>query len=91
MRTINFTLNIPKELTLVNLCTGLVHHASEFESNVTIQVEGSNLSTKIDLKSILGVMSLVYSNGKKVIIEISGEDEDNACECISKYVERLSL
>lgn len=86
MKKVEFTLNIPKELKLVNLCTGLVHHASEFTSNITIQVEDSS---KIDLKSILGTMSLVYANGKKVSIEISGVDEVEAEMCIRKYVERF--
>lgn len=85
MNKIEFTLNIPNESNLVNLCTGMVHHASEFKSNITLSVEGGH---KIDLKSILGVMSLCMSNGKKITIEINGDDEDDedaAYMCLEKY------
>ena len=90
MKTINFKLNVPKELTFINLCTGLVHHASQFTSDITIEIEGSNLHNKVDLKSVLGVTSLVYANGKQVTIEISGDDEEDAYLVVGKYVERLA-
>lgn len=89
MKTIDFVLNIPKETKLVNLCTGMVHHASEFISDITIGVEGSTNNLTIDLKSILGVMSLCMSNGKKIHIEINGPDEDGAFMSINKYVEQF--
>ena len=88
MRKLEFTLNIPKEMTLINLCTGFIHHASEFVSDITIQV---NDSAKIDLKSILGTTSLVYANGKTVTIEINGKDEDLAYMSLERYAERIRL
>ena len=89
MKTLDFILNIPEETKLVNLCTGMVHHASEFTSNITIQIEGSHNNPTIDLKSILGVMSLVYASGKLVHIEINGEDEELAYMCLEKYTSRF--
>jgi len=82
MKKIEFTLNIPNESNLVNLCTGMVHHASEFKSDITLSVDKGH---KIDLKSILGVMSLCMSNGKDIVIEITGSDEDGAYMCLEKY------
>ncbi len=89
MKTLDFILNIPEETKLVNLCTGLVHHASEFTSDITISVEGSSNHLTIDLKSILGVMSLVYASGKLVHIEINGEDEELAFACIDAYTSKF--
>jgi len=82
MKKIEFTLNIPNESNLVNLCTGMVHHASEFISEITLSVNNGH---KIDLKSILGVMSLCMSNGKDIVIEIEGGDEEGAYLCLEKY------
>lgn len=89
MKTIEFDIKIPKELTFVNLCTGLVHHSSEFMSDMTITTDDHQTSP-VDLKSILGVMSLAMSNGKHVIITISGKDEDEAEVVIKSYAEKFS-
>lgn len=82
MKTITFKLNIPKESNLVNMCSGMVHHASEFTSEILLSVDNGN---QIDLKSILGIMSLCMSNGKIITIEIAGKDEEEAFMCIEKY------
>ena len=82
MKKIEFVLNIPSESNLVNLCTGMVHHASEFVSDINLSVDGGH---KIDLKSILGIMSLCMSNGKNITIEINGKDEEDAYLCLEKY------
>lgn len=89
MKTIEFDVKIPKELTFVNLCTGLVHHGSEFISDMTITTN-DHQTNPVDLKSILGIMSLAMSNGKHVIITISGEDEDRAETVIKSYAEKFS-
>lgn len=86
MKKIEFTLNMPKEITLVNMCSGMVHHGSQFESDIFISFDGGN---KVDMKSILGLMSLCMANGRRVVIEIDGKDEDMAYICIEKYVERI--
>ena len=82
MKSITFKLNIPKESNLVNMCTGMVHHASEFTSEILLSVDNGN---QIDLKSILGIMSLCMSNGKIITIDIAGKDEDLAFMCLEKY------
>ena len=89
-KTINFTLQVPKETSFVSLCTGMVHHGSEFKSNISIQVEDGQV---VDLKSILGIMTLCYSNGRKAQITIEGLDEDDvngAYMCLTKYLEAYS-
>ena len=67
MKQITFKLSIPKESNLVNMCAGMVHHASEFTSQILLSVDNGN---QIDLKSILGIMSLCMSNGKIITIDI---------------------
>lgn len=89
MKTIEFDVRIPKELTFVNLCTGLVHHGSEFISDMTITTD-SNQANPVDLKSILGIMSLAVSNGKHITITINGEDEERAYMVIKSYADRFS-
>lgn len=89
-KTINFVLQIPEESSFVSLCTGMVHHGSEFKADITIQVEKSQ---KVDLKSILGIMTLCYANGRHATIEIKGtdaEDVEAAYMCLNKYVETYS-
>ena len=87
---INFTLQVPKESSFVSLCTGMVHHGSEFKANITIQVEDGQI---VDLKSILGIMTLCYSNGRSARIVIEGTDADDvegAYMCLTKYLDTYS-
>jgi len=64
------------------LAQKVVQVASEFESDITLKYMGK----EVDLKSILGIMSLAVLEGAKVEIEASGVDAE---EAISKIKEML--
>lgn len=56
--------------------SALVGAVSKFKSDITIEHNGK----KVNLKSILGVMSLGVPSGSVVTIAADGEDENEAIE-----------
>ncbi|MGN0395265.1 MAG: HPr family phosphocarrier protein [Coprococcus sp.] len=60
----------------------LVQIASKYESKVHL-VTGDK---RINAKSIMGMMSMNFSNGEKITIAAEGEDEVEAVEEISNYL-----
>ena len=58
----------------------LVQEASKYESNIYFEVEDK----RINAKSIMGMMSLGFSNGDELIIEAEGSDEEAAVAEIAK-------
>ena len=73
------------EAERVKFTAHLVSLASRYVSNITIMDARNN----IDLKSIMGMMTIVISSGKTFNIEIDGDDEDVAAESILEFfVER---
>ncbi|MGH2317922.1 phosphocarrier protein HPr [Planococcus sp. SE5232] len=56
--------------------SALVGAVSKFKSDITIEHKGK----KVNLKSILGVMSLGVPSGSVVTIAADGEDENEAIE-----------
>jgi phosphocarrier protein HPr len=56
--------------------SALVGAVSKFKSEITIEHKGK----KVNLKSILGVMSLGVPSGSVVTIAADGEDENEAIE-----------
>ncbi len=69
---------------------GIVHRAGEFISDITLKSKSTNGETVVDLKSILGVISLHASEGKELSITITGKDEDEAYISLKAYVEKIS-
>lgn len=61
----------------------LIHNAERFPCELSM-VKGLQ---KVDLKSILGVMSLAVSQGDTVIIRADGQGESEAVEEISRLIE----
>lgn len=62
--------------------SGLVQVASKFTSDIFMEYEGK----KVNLKSILGVMSLGVGQGASFAISIAGADEKAALEEIEGYL-----
>ena len=60
----------------------LVQIASRYESRVNI-LSGSK---KVNAKSIMGMMSLGFTNGSDVSVEADGADEETALSEITKYI-----
>lgn len=61
----------------------LVKKAAEFPCTVTIGKDGKD----VDLKRILGVMSLGVKCGQEVTIKCDGEQEDEAIAAIGSFLE----
>lgn len=74
MKTIDFKVKLTSELSSVKFCTNLVREASNFVSDITLNVGDKS----VDLKSILGLMSLCLYDGREASISINGEDEVKA-------------
>jgi len=85
MREIQVVVPAAAEAERVKFTAHLVSLASRYISDITIMDERNN----IDLKSIMGMMTIVISSGKTFNIEINGDDEDIAAESILDFfVER---
>ncbi|MEC3839875.1 HPr family phosphocarrier protein [Bacillus amyloliquefaciens] len=80
-----------QEKVEVRLKTGLqarpaalfVQEANRFTSDVFLEKNGK----KVNAKSIMGLMSLAVSTGTEVILIAEGEDEKEALEKLSAYVQ----
>ncbi len=60
----------------------IVQKASEFEADMTLRYENK----EVDLKSILGIMSLAVLEGAKIEIEAKGADAKEAIEALQKMI-----
>jgi phosphocarrier protein len=60
-----------------------VNLANRFSSLVTIVKDGS----EIDGKSILGILTLAATQGSRIELKISGEDEDAACGALVALID----
>ncbi len=58
----------------------IVQEASKYESSVYLESDNK----KVNVKSIMGMMSLVLKNGSKVTLIAEGPDEDAAVFNIAK-------
>lgn len=67
--------------------SALVGSLSKFQSDITMEFNGK----KVNLKSILGVMSLGVSSGSTVTIAADGEDEEQAIAQITEVMNKEGL
>lgn len=67
--------------------TNLVGEANRFNSNLFIKLG----DREVNLKSIMGVMSLGINNGSIVSVTADGEDAEAALEAISNIIYQLKL
>ncbi len=67
--------------------TILVQTATRFESDVELEYNNK----KVNLKSIMGVMSLGVGKGAEVTIYTDGEDEAEALEKITEALKQEGL
>ena len=67
--------------------TTLVNLANTFKSDITVTYNG----VTVDLKSIMGVLSLGVKRGSIVLIRIIGEDELEAMNQITKKISDFNL
>ncbi|MBQ8317111.1 MAG: HPr family phosphocarrier protein [Lachnospiraceae bacterium] len=76
------TVNLPADSEARPVAV-LVQLASKYESKIHILVQNK----RINAKSIMGMMSLDFSQGDKLVIEAEGADAEAAVEEIANYVE----
>ena len=67
--------------------TLIVGVANKFESDITMTYDGIT----IDLKSIMGVLSLGIKRGSLITVRTSGPDELEAMEAITKQINEFNL
>lgn len=67
--------------------TILVQTATKFESDIELEYN----SKKVNLKSIMGVMSLGVGRGAEITIYADGKDEAEALEAISETLSNEGL
>lgn len=67
--------------------TALVSKANQFRSDISITYD----DVKVDLKSIMGVLSLGAERGSLVVIEAKGADEVKAMEAITEHIRQMNL
>jgi phosphotransferase system HPr (HPr) family protein len=60
----------------------LVQTASRYASNLHLQLENKS----INLKSIMGVISIGALGGNDVVITADGNDENEACDAIVEFL-----
>lgn len=61
-----------------------VQEANRFASDIFIEKETKH----INAKSIMGVMSLAISSGETITLSVDGEDEANAMETLTTFLQR---
>ena len=67
--------------------TLLVQTASKFSSEINLEYKGKS----VNLKSIMGVMSLGVGQGSDVTITAEGEDEEEAIKAIEETMKKEGL
>lgn len=60
----------------------IVQKASEYEADMLLKYEGK----EVDLKSILGIMSLAVLDGAKIEIEARGNDAEEAIAALKEMI-----
>ena len=61
----------------------LVQKANQFSSQIYME-SGDNKS--VNVKSIMGMMSMALLNGEEVVIDAEGEDEEAATAAIEEFL-----
>ncbi len=67
--------------------TLLVQSASKFNSDINLEYNGKS----VNLKSIMGVMSLGVGQGSDVVITAEGDDEEEAIQTIADTMKNEGL
>jgi phosphotransferase system HPr (HPr) family protein len=59
-----------------------VQLASQFHSNIYVEMQ----EKRVNAKSIMGMMSLGVLEGEEITLKAEGEDEEEACLKLEKYL-----
>jgi len=66
--------------------TNLVQLANQFQSELNLVFNG----VTVDLKSIMGVLSLGVTRGSLITVRADGEDANDALKKISLFIQELN-
>ena len=61
----------------------LVKEANRFQAKVTVEIAGK----EADAKRIFAVMGLGVKSGQEIVLRVDGEDEEEALQSISEFLE----
>ena len=61
----------------------LVQKANQFSSQIYME---SGYNKRVNVKSIMGMMSMALLNGEEVVIDAEGEDEEAATAAIEEFL-----
>ena len=61
----------------------LVQKANQFSSRIYMESEGNK---RVNVKSIMGMMSMALLNGEEVVIDAEGEDAQDAVAAIEEFL-----
>ena len=61
----------------------LVQKANQFSSQIYMESEGNK---RVNVKSIMGIMSMALLNGEEVVIDAEGEDAQDAVAAIEEFL-----
>ena len=75
------TIALPEEQQAMAVAV-TVQKANKYESRIYIECRG----TKVNAKSIMGMMSLGLDNGEKLVVSAEGPDEEAAVEHIERFL-----
>ncbi|ANC78072.1 MAG: phosphocarrier protein HPr [Bacillota bacterium] len=67
--------------------TTLVNQAGQFSSDITLDYNGKS----VNLKSIMGVMSLGIQQGSSIVIKAEGSDADEAIAALENVMKKEGL
>ena len=82
---ISRTLTITNKLGLHARAAGaLVKLASSFSSEITVEKDGS----RVNAKSIMGLLMLAAAKGSSIQVAVDGEDEQKAVDAIEDLLRR---
>lgn len=60
----------------------LVQKANQFSSEIYLEWQ----EKRVNAKSIMGMMSLALMNGEAVILDVNGEDEEEALAALEEFL-----
>lgn len=66
--------------------TNLVQKANQFKSEIMLTYNGDT----VDLKSIMGVLSLGVTRGSQITVRVEGVDELEAMQQITKMINEMN-
>lgn len=83
-----FTVVVPQDckISKIGFCAALVDKVSHYTSDeINLIVD----NTCVNLKSLLGVLSIVFSEGKELKFQVIGETAEYTAQSLKRFVTNL--